>query len=228
MDMTRWKAAGIHFSISLVIAIAAIGAIVYFYSPPLLKLANAYLLIGMIIGIDVILGPLLTLLVYKAGKRSLKFDLSVIACLQLSALVYGLYTAYQARPTTVIAMVDRFELVHAFEEADIDPARLAKAKEKCVYRTPYPQCWVGYRMFNDPLGLTPRDLVLDERLDVQSYVALADLQQDLFARTKTLPGETELRALPISSKHESQIAVMSKAAVLPVRFIDADPWALKK
>ena len=45
--------------------------------------------------IDVILGPLLTLLVYKQGKKTLLFDLTVIVLLQISALGYGLWTISQ-------------------------------------------------------------------------------------------------------------------------------------
>jgi len=48
--------------------------------------------------VDVILGPGLTLLIFKPGKKSLKFDMTVILLLQLSALYWGVSSVYQARP----------------------------------------------------------------------------------------------------------------------------------
>lgn len=38
-------------------------------------------------------------------------DLTIIALIQLSALGYGLYSVYQARPVWIAYVVDRFELV---------------------------------------------------------------------------------------------------------------------
>lgn len=39
----------------------------------------------LIMGADIVLGPLLTLVVYKAGKKSLRFDLACIVTLQAGA-----------------------------------------------------------------------------------------------------------------------------------------------
>ena len=61
--------------------------------------------------IDVILGPLLGLLVYKEGKKNLKMDLSIIILIQIIALIYGVYSIAQARPTWIAFNKDWFELV---------------------------------------------------------------------------------------------------------------------
>jgi hypothetical protein len=63
--------------------------------------------------------------VFKSGKKSLKFDLSVIAALQMGALVYGLYVMWVARPVYIVAVVDRLEIVYANE---LEPERLAEAE----------------------------------------------------------------------------------------------------
>ena len=47
------------------------------------------MLILLMIGVDVVIGPLLTLIVFDPKKKHLKFDLVVIAALQLAALAYG-------------------------------------------------------------------------------------------------------------------------------------------
>ncbi|MFD2273550.1 hypothetical protein ACFS07_27565 [Undibacterium arcticum] len=79
----------------------------------------------LVVGIDVVLGPLLTLVVFKVGKKSLKFDLAVIALLQLGAMVYGVSTLLEARPAYVAALGDQFQVVQASELTD---ANLAKGK----------------------------------------------------------------------------------------------------
>ena len=72
----------------------------------------------MLLAIDVIIGPVLGLLVYQEGKKSLKFDLTVIILLQLSALFYGIYSIEQGRPVWLVYNVDRFELVRKNEIVD--------------------------------------------------------------------------------------------------------------
>ncbi|UWX04340.1 hypothetical protein H1235_04010 [Pseudoxanthomonas sp. NC8] len=74
--------------------------------------------------IDITAGPLLTLVVYKPGKPSLRFDLSVIALVQAAFLAYGLHTLWQSRPVFLVGSDVRFNLVMASE---VDPAQLAKA-----------------------------------------------------------------------------------------------------
>jgi hypothetical protein len=55
----------------------------------------------------------------------LTFDFSVIAILQISALIYGASIIFQARPVFVVFSKDSFDLVTANMLSDID---IAKAK----------------------------------------------------------------------------------------------------
>jgi hypothetical protein len=52
----------------------------------------------IIVGVNLVLGPLLTLVIYKAGKPGLKFDLATIGCLQAVCLAAGVYVVYAERP----------------------------------------------------------------------------------------------------------------------------------
>ena len=80
----------------------------------------------MLVAIDVILGPLLTFCIFnlKKPRKELVRDLAIIGLVQLSALGYGLWTVYEARPVYMVFEIDRFRITHA---ADIDPELLAKA-----------------------------------------------------------------------------------------------------
>ena len=124
--MTRWKASFIHLLISFFVVGTVAAYIIYFWYPlPLMHMAKADQLLMMVGGIDLIVGPLLTLLVYKHGKKTLRMDLTVIAVIQAVFLSMGLYTMFQSRPVFLVATSKRFDMVFANE---IDPTRLSQAK----------------------------------------------------------------------------------------------------
>lgn len=125
--MSRLKAAGLHLCISVAVAAIASGLLLgVWYPPPYFHAGDAGKLLALVVGVDVAIGPLLTLLVFKAGKRGLKLDLTVIAILQAAALVYGFQIIVRSRPVFMVAAVDRFVLVDADQIADKD---LAAASE---------------------------------------------------------------------------------------------------
>lgn len=125
--MSRWKAFAIHFSISLLIGATILALLFWVWYPaPYFAASGGKNLTLILLGVDLVLGPLLTLVVFKAGKKSLRFDLSVIALLQVAALAYGLHVIVQARPVFIVAAIDRFNLVAANE---IEAADLAKGRE---------------------------------------------------------------------------------------------------
>lgn len=119
--MTRWKASAIHLCLSVLILGAIAALLVWrWYPPGLFHMAQADKLLVLIGGVDVVLGPVLTLIVYKQGKKSLRFDLTVIALMQVIALCFGLHTAWQSRPVYLVGAVDRFNLMFANEIARDD------------------------------------------------------------------------------------------------------------
>ena len=77
----------------------------------------------LVMGVDVILGPLLTLIVYRAGKRGLKFDLGCIVSLQVACMAAGLWVVYQSRPIALVFAYDTFYSLAAneFEAYGQDP-----------------------------------------------------------------------------------------------------------
>lgn len=129
--MSRWKASFVHLLISFFVVGSVAAYIIYFWYPPaLMHMAKADRLLMLIGGIDLIVGPLLTLIIYKAGKKYLKLDLAIIALLQFCFLAYGLYTTWNSRPVFIVAVPDRFELVFANEvsQKKLSEAKLEKFK----------------------------------------------------------------------------------------------------
>ncbi|OOW14127.1 TfpX/TfpZ family type IV pilin accessory protein [Acinetobacter sp. MF4640] len=105
-----------HLTLSLVFSIILLGLLLSFwYQMPLAKAVGVTSIILILFFIDITLGPLLGLLVYKEHKKCLKFDLSIIIIIQIFALLYGVYTLEQGRPVWIAYNVDRFELVRKNE-----------------------------------------------------------------------------------------------------------------
>lgn len=110
----RLRAFGIHFGISIFIALVSLYIVFMVWHPaPLAKVVGVTHIFIMMLGIDVILGPLLTFIVARQGKKSLKFDLGVIIILQLSAFTYGIYNIAISRPVYIAFDTSRFEVVQA-------------------------------------------------------------------------------------------------------------------
>ena len=101
-----------HLVLSCLLALVVVGLVFFIWYPaPLATAVGVTHIFLMLLAIDVIIGPVLGFLVYKEGKKSLKFDLAVVILLQLSALSFGVYSIAQGRPVWVSYVVDRFELV---------------------------------------------------------------------------------------------------------------------
>jgi hypothetical protein len=123
----KFVAFAIHFVTTL--ALAAIAAALIFlvwFPDPFQTLVGGTGLFELVVGCDLALGPLLSLVVYNSRKSrgKLIFDYCVIGIVQLAALAYGVYIVAGTRPVYVAFNADRFEVVSAH---DISDAELAAA-----------------------------------------------------------------------------------------------------
>jgi hypothetical protein len=123
LRVSRRRAFLTHLAVSTAI-VGFVCALIFFvwYPHPYFQAMGAWGVLRVLIGVDLVLGPLLTLIVFKPGKRGLKFDLWAIACIQLTALLYGAGTIYHERPYFTVFAVDRF---YVLPRADVDAAQLA-------------------------------------------------------------------------------------------------------
>lgn len=102
MPESRFAAFGAHLIVSLAL-FSGLALFTYFMLLPgfLFYSDGGSTILGLIGGIDVVLGPLITLVIYKKTKPGIKMDLSIIALIQVSALIYGLYSLWSVRPLAV-------------------------------------------------------------------------------------------------------------------------------
>jgi hypothetical protein len=153
--MTRWRAAGAHLLISACIAGGVLGLMLaVWYPPPLFEAMGGSGLALILVGVDVVLGPALTLIVFRSGKRGLKFDLAAIAAFQLAALIYGCYVVSLARPAFIVFIKDQFQVATVVE---LGPEQLAQARYP-QFRSP---SWTGPVLV---FGEWPKDFAEQQQL----------------------------------------------------------------
>lgn len=101
--MDRLVAAGVHLLFSALIVASLVAMVLWVWFPgPLSRVEGVTIPLKILVLVDVILGPLLTFVVFKRGKPSLKKDLAIIITIQLAAFAYGAWVLHQAR-TAVLA-----------------------------------------------------------------------------------------------------------------------------
>jgi len=107
---------------------ASIAAIMFglWFPYPYRDVAGGQHLFWMVVGVDVVCGPLLTGVLFNPVKsrRELTLDLSLVALVQLAALLYGLHSVTLARPVVVAFETDRLVAVSA---TDISVSELPQA-----------------------------------------------------------------------------------------------------
>ncbi len=131
MQATRFIAAshafGVHLGLSIFVALLAAYVVLQLWFPfPYRILAEGQQLFWLMVAIDVVCGPLLTAILFNPSKprRELTMDLSLVALIQIAALVYGLYSIAQARPVVLAFETDRMVAVSA---AQIEKQKLHQA-----------------------------------------------------------------------------------------------------
>lgn len=130
-SFNRWNASGLHVVLSALVALTMVLLVLALWYPrPYFQAMGGETLLRLLIGVDIVLGPLITLIIFDPRKPGLKWDLAAIAALQVVALAYGGYVMFQARPVYSVFSVDRFEIAAA---NTVDDASRAKAAPE--YRT---------------------------------------------------------------------------------------------
>ena len=95
------RAAVWHMCLSIAVAALVAFLVFGFWFPDALRhLAGGADLFWLIVGVDVVCGPLLTLVLASPSKspRERWLDFSLIGAIQLAALAYGMYSVWVARP----------------------------------------------------------------------------------------------------------------------------------
>jgi hypothetical protein len=106
---TKLKAAGVHLTMSLIVFVYLTYQIYYnWYPQPYFAIDGGWQGMRLIAGVDLVLGPLITFLIFDLRKkrREILFDLATILVIQFAALAYGVHTTYTQRPVAAIVIAD--------------------------------------------------------------------------------------------------------------------------
>lgn len=111
-NYNRFQASGLHFLLSLGILIILLGLMAGLWFPGETFLYDGGLQgLKILIPVDLVLGPILTLVVFDGKKKSLKIDLSIIALIQLLALSWGVHQIYSIRSQFIVYYDNTFTSV---------------------------------------------------------------------------------------------------------------------
>jgi hypothetical protein len=122
----RLKALGLHLSASACALSLILGALYLgWYFWPGWALTDVTHVVVVMVGVDVVVGPLLTFVIAHPGKprRELVRDVSIIVAVQLCALIYGSVSLWNGRPLYYAYSETVLQLVQAY---DIDAQESAE------------------------------------------------------------------------------------------------------
>ena len=108
------RAASIHLMCSLgIVGLTAVFVFGLWYPFPYRELSGGRELFLLVVVVDVVCGPLLTMVLFNSAKPRAELwrDLGLVVVIQLCALGYGLWTVWEARPLFLVQEIDRFKVI---------------------------------------------------------------------------------------------------------------------
>lgn len=218
------------------------------YPYPFNELAGGNDLFKILVFVDVIIGPLLTFIVYNPKKPTFELwrDIGIIITLQITALAYGLHSTYISRPVFVGFEGDRFRMVRIVDiqnsniTGDVDyeildgpepiGVKLAKSTDKDflesiklaidgLHPAFRPGRWVNYE--------EQRDIVIQQAKPISQLKEKhpKDLKRINDMLQKITVNEIELGFLPlIAGNSTNWVAIVNTSDGSILTFLPFDGW----
>lgn len=251
--MILWRqklaAFGVHFVLTALLGAAAAALIFLVWFPqPFATMVGGTELFMLVVGCDLALGPLMSLVIYDSRKsrRKLVLDYTIVGILQLAALLYGVWVVAGTRPVFVAFSQDRLEVVTARE---IAKSELAAARDsrfgtlswtgpRYVYAQVPPadrqdalfQAVYGNEVHQRPKFFVPyADGLATILARAQSIEALVDRFPAIKANVDAALGEVDvarsrLRWLPVHHRTGFWTAFVDSQTGMPVSYVPLDSY----
>jgi hypothetical protein len=126
----RLKALGLHLLASVVVLTLVVGILyIGWYRWPGWYLANVLQVATVLVGVDLVVGPIITFIIARPSKPrgELTRDVGVIVAIQLLALIYGTVSLWNGRPLYYAFSENVLQLVQAY---DIDAGEWTSARQQ--------------------------------------------------------------------------------------------------
>lgn len=251
--MIRWRekfvAFGIHFLVTLAVAACAAALIFFVWFPaPFQQMVGGTKLFMLVIGCDLALGPLVSLVIFnsKKSRRELIIDYTLIGAVQLAALIYGISVVSTARPVYIAFVKDRFEVITAMEieKDDLQQAKLPEFKSLPKFGPVLVGTHVNAEDSNEALfaGLAGRDVSVRPRFyvpydqvreeakkQIESIELLEKNKPQAKAQIDAAVHEAKRKAdqlgwLPVKHRTGFWTALVDKNTAQPIVYFDLDPY----
>lgn len=245
----KFVATAIHFLVTLTLAACAAALVFLVWFPdPFQTIIGGTELFQLVVGCDLVLGPLISLVIYNSRKsrRKLVFDYVVVGILQITALVYGVSVLAGSRPVYVGFSVDRLEIVTAREITDTELAAVRNPEyARLSYTGPrlvgidVPEAERSDALFE---GVKGNDVYLRPKFFVPYETKLTEIRKrarpisDLMKRPQAnkplieaamrdikLPAD-RIRWLPAHHSKGFLTALIDIDSGKPVGYVDFDPY----
>jgi hypothetical protein len=241
-------AAAKHSLLTLACAVVTYILVFYVWYPDVFSsLMPGTKLFLLVLGVEIVLGPCISLVIYNPTKsrRELILDYLIVGSIQLGALVYGVVSVIDSRPVYIVFVKDRLEIVSA---AELDRSDLLEASSHQFSEI----AWARPRFI---CVRAPRDVAEKERLlfdeipsgkDVQHLPRFyreckeRELPEHGFAvsKLKSIASAREMDEissglmklednkiwLPIMGKAGVWVAIFDRSSSTPVQYIQFDPF----
>ncbi|OTG80701.1 TfpX/TfpZ family type IV pilin accessory protein [Acinetobacter sp. ANC 4648] len=234
-----------HLLVSVILALLVIAIVFFVWYPfPLAKAVGVTQIFLMLIVIDVIIGPLLGLLVYKEGKKTLKMDLVIIILIQLAALSYGVFSIAQGRPVWIVyTNIDRFELVRNIDVEKDNIAIASQEYKKTNWLRPHIVALKKEKTIDEQNKRLFNDLSngISAAMYPERYTTFSESKLDLQRYTKNLKELKEYNSdpivseilkeypsanswLPLKATAVDMVVLINKEKAEVVKIVDLRPW----
>ncbi len=250
MIKTKLKASLYHLLISAGVVSIVLSFIFFYWYPGMLaEVSGLTKIVIIMVSIDLVLGPLLTFVVFKPNKPKLAFDLGIIALIQITALSYALFTIYEGHPLYIAYAGGHFTLISANEVNPNEATHEAFKKSKLSGRpsivyVKQPEgakeaeelmfdIFAGapdidrrpklYEPINDHL-----DDIFSNSIKPEKLLAQEDSKREFMKFIDRYGDHQNFAFLPLSGRGKDVIWALSKKTGKPVGIIDVDPWSMAK
>lgn len=243
MIKEKLKAAAIHGFISLLVGLFAAFIVFYIWYPaPLDKMSKGANLFLLVFGVELCLGPLMSLVIYNSNKpkSELVKDYCIVGVVQLAALFYGLYSVALSRPAYLVFYKDRVDVISAIEITKVDLSNAA---------TPYNSLpWFGPKWvcIEEPTNSSEKNDLLFSALDgkdaqyfpkyyrecIEGEILGGAYDRAVALETKTLDEKMidnvvstpDYKWLPFISRFENWVLVYPNGDENKPTYINEDPF----
>ena len=232
---SKFKAAGIHLAISAIIFLILAYYIIFEWYPlPYFTADGGWQGIRIVALIDLVLGPLMTLIIFNPGKsrREIRFDLGTIALIQASVLAWGIYTVHDERPVAIVHWDGEFfsmpaksyheqdialeqlaqfgaekpVLIHAYRPVDIEEIHEVITLSTQMQLAPFEQFQL-YRPFKEN-----RDWIFFHQLNIDEIISFNEaMKQELDAfLAKSGHQKNDFKYMPLNARYHNVILIFSE------------------